>query len=58
MKWLAIGRHADDGRWCIEEYGTARAATQAGRDHVEAAVWSRFRVAKVTAAYYRGAVRV
>ncbi len=57
MTWLAIGRAAEDGAVHLENYRSAQAATRAGRDRVGNGTWRSFRVAKVTAAYYRGAVR-
>ncbi len=58
MTWLAIGRAAEDGTIRIEHFCSAQAATRAGRNRVESGIWRSFRVAKVTATYYRGAVRL
>jgi hypothetical protein len=57
LKWVVIGRTAEDGTPRVETHETARKATQAGREHIDNGTWRGFRVARVTASYTRGAVR-
>ncbi len=56
--WLCVGVHAESGEVIVVSHKTPRAATINGRDLVNAGVWRSFRVARVTAAYTRGAVRL
>jgi hypothetical protein len=54
--WLAIGSLPEGGHK-LYHTNTAVGATREGRYRVARGEWAAFRVAKVTAAYYRGAVR-
>lgn len=57
-KWLALGRRESDGVIDEVKFDSAQAATKFGRDQIAVSLWRSFRVAKVTASYVRGAVRV
>lgn len=57
-KWILIGFTCDTKHFAVMKCGSPQAATRLGRERIRHGGWLSFQVAKVTAEYVRGSVRL